>query len=107
MKMCGAPGRLSRLGVRLRLRSRSHGLWVRAPELASDSVSPSLSAPPPLVLCLSLSVSKKKKSVRAAQPDDFGCVMPRYSDLQRMGVVRDSLGRVIFLCNLASIYHTD
>ena len=27
----GAPGWLSRLSVRLRLRSRSHGSWVRAP----------------------------------------------------------------------------
>ena len=49
----GAPGWLSRLGVRLRLGSRSHGSWVRAPrqallttqslEPASDSVPPSLS----------------------------------------------------------------
>ena len=30
----GAPGGLSRLSVRLRLRSRSHGLWVRAPRQA-------------------------------------------------------------------------
>ena len=50
----GAPGWLSHLSVWLQLRSRSHGLWVRAPRrilcwqlrawsLASDSVSPSLS----------------------------------------------------------------
>ena len=30
-KTDGAPGWLSRLGVRLRLKSRSHGSWVRAP----------------------------------------------------------------------------
>ena len=30
----GAPGRLSQLGVRLRLRSWSHGSWVRAPRRA-------------------------------------------------------------------------
>ena len=30
----GAPGRLSRLGVRLRLRSGSHGPWVRSPRRA-------------------------------------------------------------------------
>ena len=30
-------------------------------EPASDSVSPSLSAPPPLILCLSLSLSLKSK----------------------------------------------
>ena len=32
-------------------------LMARSPEPASDSVSPSLSAPPPLVLCFSLSLS--------------------------------------------------
>ena len=30
----GAPGWLSRLGVRLQLRSRSRGMWVRAPRRA-------------------------------------------------------------------------
>ena len=61
-----APGWLNRLNVQLRLRSWSHGLWVWAPHLgsvltarslepASDSVSPSLSAPPLLTLYLSLS----------------------------------------------------
>ena len=88
----GAPGWLSRLRVRLQLRSRSRGprvrfrgAWVaqsierptsaqvtiswsassspvsgsglmaQSLEPASDSVSPSLSAPPPFMLCLSLS----------------------------------------------------
>ena len=66
----GAPGWLSRLSVRLRLRSRSRGhdlavrefepcvasgLMAQSLEPASDSVSPSLSAPPPFMLCLSLS----------------------------------------------------
>ena len=70
----GAPGWLSRLSVRLQLRSWSHSLWVRAPrralcwqlrawslEPASDSVSPSLSAPPLLAFCLSQSLSLKNK----------------------------------------------
>ena len=34
MNKCGAPGWLSRLSGRLRLRSWSHGLWVRAPRRA-------------------------------------------------------------------------
>ena len=60
----GAPGWLSWFSVRLRLRSISRGLWVRvlcralltaqSLEPASDSVSLSLSAPPPLRLCLCL-----------------------------------------------------
>ena len=66
----GVPGWLSRLSFRLRLRSWSHGLWVRAPcralcwQLKAWSLLqiplfrfPSLSAPPPLVLSLSLSLS--------------------------------------------------
>ena len=67
----GAPPWLSRLSIRLQLRSWSHGSWVRALrqpqslEPASDSVSPSLSAPPPLILYLSLylslSLSLKRK----------------------------------------------
>ena len=60
---------VTRLSVRLQLGSWSHGLWVRAPrralcltaqspEPASDSVSPSLSAPRLLALCLSLKNNK-------------------------------------------------
>ena len=37
------------------------GLMAQSLELASDSVSPSLSAPPPLVLCLSKINKCKKK----------------------------------------------
>ena len=37
------------------------GLMAQSLEPASDSVSPSLSAPPPFMLCLSLSVSKINK----------------------------------------------
>ena len=67
----GAPGWLSRLSVRLRLRSRSRGPWVRAPRRALGrwfgawSLLPilclplSLSAPPPFMLCLSRSLSQK------------------------------------------------
>ena len=73
----GAPGWLSTLSVWLQLRSWSHGLWVQAPasasvltaqslELASDSVSHSLSAPLPLVLCLSKINTCKKKFLGGA-----------------------------------------
>ena len=41
------------------------------------------------------------KMCKSSLPHLFGCV------LQKMGLVRDSLGRVTFLYNLASIYHTD
>ena len=68
----GAPGWLSRLSVRLRLRSWPRGLWVRALhwslltaqslEPTSDSVSPFLSVLP--LLMLSLSVSKMNKRLR-------------------------------------------
>ena len=63
----GAPGWLCQLSNRLQFRSWSRGPWVQAPhralcwqlrawtEPASDSVSPSLSAPLPFMLCLSLS----------------------------------------------------
>ena len=64
-----APGWLSRLSVRLRLRSRSQGSWARPAsgsvltaqslEPASDSVCPSLSAPSLLLLCLALSKINK------------------------------------------------
>ena len=37
-------------------------LMAQSPEPASDSVSRSLSAPPPLVLCLSLSLCLKNKT---------------------------------------------
>ena len=60
----GAPGWLSQLKGRLRFRSWCHGLWVQALhwalcwqlslEPAWDSVSPFLSAPPPLMQVLSL-----------------------------------------------------
>ena len=66
----GAPGWLSRLGVPLPLRSRSHGwrfeplvgsgLTAQSLEAASDSVSPSLSAIPPLALRLSLPLKNKE-----------------------------------------------
>ena len=65
----GVPGWLSRLSVRLQLRSWSHGLWFEphfrlcadSSEPASDSVPPSLSAPPPLaVWSLSLPESRRK-----------------------------------------------
>ena len=62
-EMVGAPGWHSRLSVRLqpghdlavcefepRIR-----LWADGLEPVSDSVFPSLSAPPPFMLCLSLS----------------------------------------------------
>ena len=67
--ICGAPGWLSQLSVWLQLRSWSHSSCVRAPHralcsssepgAASDSVSPSLSAPPPLMPCLSLCLKNK------------------------------------------------
>ena len=61
--LAGAPGWRSRLSVRLQ---PGHDLavcefeprvrlWADGSEPASDSVSPSLSAPPPFMLCLSLS----------------------------------------------------
>ena len=69
-KIPGAPGWLSWLSVQLRLRSWSHGLWVRALQQALcwqlrtwsllQILSPSLSAPPPLALSLSLSLSLSK-----------------------------------------------
>ena len=77
----GAPGWLSGLSLLLQLRSRSHGLWVRAPSRALGwwlrdwsllpilclplslprpcSFSLSLSLPPSLSLSLSLSLSQK------------------------------------------------
>ena len=71
-KVDGAPGWLSRFSVRLRLRSRSRRsrfpssspasdsvLTAQSLEPVSDSVSPSLSAPPSFVLFLSLSLSQK------------------------------------------------
>ena len=63
-KILGAPGWLSRLSVRLRLRSSSHGSWVRAPRralcwqvrgLKSDSDSVSISLPLPCFLFPSFS----------------------------------------------------
>ena len=61
----GAPGWHSRLSVRLQpghdLAVREFeprvgsGLMAQSLEPVSDSVSPSLSAPPPFMLCLSLS----------------------------------------------------
>ena len=61
----GAPGWLSRLGVQLQLQimispsmssspTSGSGLTAQGLEPASDSVSPSFSAPPLLALCLSL-----------------------------------------------------
>ena len=41
-----------------------YGLTAQSPEPASDSVSPSLFAPPPLTLCLSLSLSKINKHTK-------------------------------------------
>ena len=65
----GAPGWRSRLSVRLQpgydLAVREFeprvGLWADGLEPASNSVSPSLSAPPPFMLCLSLSPKKINK----------------------------------------------
>ena len=67
--MIVVSGWLYRLSVRLPLRSWFHGSWVRAPsgsvltaqslEPALASVSPSLSAPPPLFVPQSLSLSNK------------------------------------------------
>ena len=51
----GAPGWLSRLSVRLQLRSRSHGLWVRAPRRALDWWLRAWSLL--LILCLPLSLT--------------------------------------------------
>ena len=69
MRISGAPGWLSQLSVWLRLRSWSHNSWVRAPRQALcwqlrawsllQILSPSLSAPPPLMCRLSLSLSQK------------------------------------------------
>ena len=51
----GAPRGLSRLGVRLRLRSRSHGLWVQAHiGPCTDSSEPGACF---LILCLPLSLT--------------------------------------------------
>ena len=64
----GVPRWLSRLSIRLQLTisqfmgsSPASGSVPTAQSLepASDSVSPSLSAPPPLMLCLSLSLKNK------------------------------------------------
>ena len=62
-------GWLGLLSVWLRLRSWSHSSWVQAPrralltvqslEPASDSVSPTLSAPPLLTLCLFVNTELK------------------------------------------------
>ena len=68
----GAPGRLTRWSVRLRLRSWSHGSWVRGHvRLCADSSEPgahfgfcaslSLSAPPLLMLSVSLCHSLSQK----------------------------------------------
>ena len=64
-KTIGAPGWRSRLSVRLQpghdlavgssSPASGSGLMARSLEPVSDSVSPSLSAPPPFMLCLSLS----------------------------------------------------
>ena len=63
-KPSGAPGWLSRLSVRIQLRSGSHGSWVRAPvRLCADGSEPgacfrvcvSLSLPLPCSLSVSLS----------------------------------------------------
>ena len=88
----GAPGWLSQLSGRLRLRSRSCGfvgsspasgsvLTAQSPEPASGSVSPLLSAPPPLVLGLSLSkLNKCKKQVIVSS-----CSMKGRRDCGRVG----------------------
>ena len=65
-----APGWLSQLSIWLQLRSWSRTPWVQTPYQAlcwqlraSDSVSPSLSAPHPLTLCLSQKwINVKKKN---------------------------------------------
>ena len=70
MHIVAAPGWLSWLSVRLRLRSCSHSLWVQAPHRAvntgpaSDPLSPSVSACPPLMLSQSLSLSLKNKHLK-------------------------------------------
>ena len=46
-------------------------LTVRSLEPASDSVSPSLSAPPLLALCLSLSQKKKKKRIKTRLVNNY------------------------------------
>ena len=59
----GAPGWLSRLSVQLRLRSWSHGLWVRAPRLAlwwQLGFCVSLSLCPSLACTQSLSLKNKQ-----------------------------------------------
>ena len=53
-KKTGAPGWLSQLSVRLQLRSRSHGLWVRAPRRALGWWLRAWSLLP--ILCLPLSL---------------------------------------------------
>ena len=68
----GAPGWLSRLSVQLWLKvsqfmnsspTSDSVLTAQSLEPASDSVSPSLSAPPPFELCLSL----KNKNIKTKQ----------------------------------------
>ena len=66
----GAPGWLSRLSFRVRLRTWPHGSWVRAPHWALcwqlgawillQILSPSLSGPSPLKLACSLSLKINK-----------------------------------------------
>ena len=70
----GAPGWLSRLSVRLRLRSWSHGSWVRAPrralcwQLGAWSLlrilCPPLSPPHPCLCSVSLCLSKTNKHTK-------------------------------------------
>ena len=78
-KRLGAPGWLSRFSVRLRLRSRSHGSWIRAPRRALCRqlgawnlllivCLPLSLCPPLLTLCLSKmnkDVEKKFKEKEA------------------------------------------
>ena len=49
------------IGCRRALKTPGSGLTAQSLEPASDSVSPSLSAPPPLTLCLSHSQKKMHK----------------------------------------------
>ena len=66
------------------------GLTAQSLESASDSVSPSLSAPPLLTLCLSLSLKnkqqeKKKESLKGLQKHRLRSPNPRVYDSQSLG----------------------
>ena len=57
-------------------------------EPALDSVSPSLSAPPPLVLCLSVSLKNKfKKMVIRQKPEYLNFIQHRNQEVKLLGQI--------------------